>query len=299
MIEEETEVVFQCDTRQLEQTISVLGQLIGRKVVSTPDYPALLQPSVCTGKKGAAEGVLVWPRGVTLDEKSQRIYVADGGSDIKLGNISVFSVTGEYPGAFCKKQVKSPYGVAVSVIGDNLFVSDSGLHCVFKFKIPNLRLLTKVGKKGIEVGEFNYPHHLTVTMDEVFVADFHNSRVVVMDTDLNHKRYVKHLTMTYPSDVKVSNNKLYVLSIKDNPCLHVSSLNGENIRSFITRDGMGMEDVSICYTFCFDKRQNILMTDYAANNIKVFSQEGALLHKLGDTQDKDKAITPHGITDEQ
>ena len=50
VVEKETEVVFECDTRQLEQTISVLGQLIEREIISTPDYPALSQPSVSVGK---------------------------------------------------------------------------------------------------------------------------------------------------------------------------------------------------------------------------------------------------------
>ena len=36
--QKETEVVFECDTTQLEQTISVLGKLVEREIVSTPDY---------------------------------------------------------------------------------------------------------------------------------------------------------------------------------------------------------------------------------------------------------------------
>ena len=55
-VEKETDVVFDCDARQLEQTISVLGQFIAREIISTPDYPALLQPSVSVGKIGRAEG---------------------------------------------------------------------------------------------------------------------------------------------------------------------------------------------------------------------------------------------------
>ena len=77
VVEKETEVVFECDTRQLEQTISVLGQLIEREIISTPDYPAIFQPSVSVGKGGTAEGELIWPLGVAVDEKSKLIYVAD------------------------------------------------------------------------------------------------------------------------------------------------------------------------------------------------------------------------------
>ena len=296
LIAKETEVVFECDTRQLEQTISVLGQLIEREIISIPDYPALLQPSVSVGKRETAEGELHFPFGVAFDEKSKLIYVADGGDSNTRGNINVFSLTGEYIDRFCEGLVNQPYGIAMS--RDNIvFVSDRGSHCVYKFKLPKLQLVTKVGKKGNGKGEFSYPRYLTVTTDKsVLVADYGNDRIVVMDTDLKHKRYITHQSMTRPRDVKVNDNKLYVLSAKDNPCLHVFSLTGEKIRSLITRDESGNAQVQFCYSICLDKKQNILMADCNAQNIKVFSQEGVLLHILGGTQDTDKTIKPSGIT---
>ena len=290
VVEKETEVVFECDTRQLEQTVSVLGQLIEREIIPTPDYPALLQSSVSVGKKGRAEGELYYPRGVAVDEKSKLIYVAN------KGNISVFSMTGEYIDRFCEGQVSWPYGIAISE-DNNVFVSDTGSHCVYKFKLPKFQLVTKVGKLGTGVNEFCSPYYLTVTTDRsVLVADCNNDRIVVMDTDLKHKRYIKHQTMTHPTDVKVNNNKVYILSMQDSPRLHVFSLTGEKIRSLITRDIEGNAQVRKCYSFCLDKKQNILVSDSLAGNIKVFSQEGALLHTLGDTQDRDKTIKPYAIT---
>ena len=289
VVEKETEVVFECDTRQLEQTISVLGQLIERDI-STPDYPALLQPSVSVGKRGTAEGELDNPRGVAVDEKSKLIYVAN------KGNISVFSMTGEYIDRFCVGQVDWPYGIAICE-DNNVFVSDWESHCVYKFKLPKFQLVTKVGKEGTGVNEFCSPRYLTVTTDRsVLVADCYNHRIVVMDTNLKHKRYIKHQTMTHPRDVKVNNNKVYILSLQDSPCLHVFSLTGEKIRSLITRGVWGNTQVMQCSSFCLDKKQNILISDYKAGNIKVFSQEGTLLHTLGDTQDRDKTIQPIGIT---
>ena len=288
--EKETEVVFECDTQQLEQTISVLGQLIVKEIISTPDYPALLQPSVSVGKKGRAKGELYDPKGIAVDEKSKLIYVADE------GNISVFSMTGEYIDRFCEGQVRWPFGIAISE-DNNVFVSDTWRHCVYKFKLPKFRHVTKVGKEGTGVNQFSSPYYLTVTSDRsVLVADFYNDRIVVMDTDLKHKRYIKHQTMTCPKDVKVNNNKVYILSDQDSPCLHEFSLNGEKIRSLITRDHDGNAQVRRCFSFCLDKKQNILMPDYLARNIKVFSQEGALLHILGDTQVYHKTITPLEIT---
>ena len=289
--QKETEVVFECDTTQLEQTISVLGQLVEREIVSTPDYPALQQPSVSVAKKGTAEGELYLPRGVAFDEKSQRIYVTS--AVLGSSNISVFSVTGEYIDRFCEGQVRSPYGIAIS--GDNVFVSDIELHCVFKFKFPTFISVSMVGQFGTGVGEFLYPHSLTVADEYVYVADSYNNRIAVMSTGLQHSNYITHQTMTSPYDVKVNNNQLYVLSERDSPCLHVFSLTGEKIRSLITLDRDGNAQVRRCESFCLDKKLNILMPDDLAENIKVFSQEGALLHTLGDTLDRDKTIIPTGI----
>ena len=292
VVEKETELVFECDTRQLEQTISVLGQLI-EKDISIPDYLAILQPSVSVGKKGTAEGEFCFPRGVAVDEKSKLIYVANGGYG--AGNICVFSMTGEYIGRFCEGQVTQPYGIIMSEDND-VFVTDVGSHCVYKLMLPEFQLVTKVGKKGTSVREFNCPRYLTITTDRsVLVADCNNNRIVVMDTDLKHERFITHQTMTRPADVKVSNNKLYVLSIRDSPCLHVFSLTGEKIRSIITRDYEGNPQVRRCFSFCLDKKQNILMPDTHTGSIMVFSQEGALLHTPGYRQDEDNPMEPYGI----
>ena len=38
--------MFECDTRQLEETISALGQLVEREVVPIPNYPTPLQSRI-------------------------------------------------------------------------------------------------------------------------------------------------------------------------------------------------------------------------------------------------------------
>ena len=290
--QKETEIVFECDTTQLEQTISVLGQVVGGEIVSTPDYPALKQPSISVAEQGTAEGELFWPRHVAFDENSQRIYVTNTPMFVG-GNISVFSVTGEYIDRVCEGQVCSPSAIAIS--GDNVFVSDTALSCVFKFKFPAFISVSKVGERGTGVREFQFPHSLTVADGYVYVADCDNNRITVMSTGLQHSKHITHQTMTRPRDVKVYNNQLYVLSYIDSPCLHVFSLIGEKIRSLITRHEYGYAQVRRCTSFCLDKKLRILMADYGADNIKVFSQKGALLHILGNTEDEDKAITPNGI----
>ena len=131
---------------------------------------------------------------------------------IQVISVELFSVTGEYIDRFCEGKVNQPYGIIISEDND-VFVSDSGSHCVYKFKLPKFQLVTKVGKKGTGIREFNYPRYLTVTTNRsVLVADCNNNRITAMDTHLKHKRYITHRTMTRLTDVKVNNNKLYVLS---------------------------------------------------------------------------------------
>ena len=289
VVEREVELTFECDTRQLEETISVLGQLVEREILPIPNYPALLKPQISVGKRGTGQEELKWSEGIAFDERTQLIYVADGTLLPGNGCISVFSVTGEYINTFCKGQLKDPMGIAIN--GDEVYVSDSYLHSIFHFKLPGFRLITKVGKKGTGKGEFSYPRQLTIAPNgSVFVADTRNNRIVVMTRKLKFQQTIEHTSMTEPYDVKLLDNKVFVLSC-DNPCLHMFSQTGEILRSFITCG----EQVKRGYFFCFDKQQNILISDYFDNSIKVFSQEGALLHTLGHTQEEEKKIEPMGI----
>ena len=294
VMEREIEMLFECDTQQLEETISVLGQLVEREIVPIPNYPAILQPRISVGKEGTGPGKLGWLKGIAFDERTQLIYVANGNLLTNDGNIMVFSVTGEYINTFCEGEFVRPAGIAIN--GNEVYVSDSSLHSIRHFKLPGFQLITKVGKYGSEKGEFNYPRQLTVAPSGfVFVADRNNNRVVMLTHELKFQLSISHASMTRPNDVKLLHNKVFVLCCRDNPCLHEFSQSGEKLRSFITCGTQGNEQVKRGYFFCFDKQQNILISDFEDNSIKVFSQEGALLHTLGYTQEEGKRINPRGI----
>ena len=89
-----------------------------------------------------------------------------------------------------------------------------------------------------------------------------------MTHKLEYKQIIKHASMTVPYDVKLLDNKVFVLSYRDNPCLHMFSQSGEKLRSFITRGKQGNEQVKLGYYFCFDKQQNILISDLSDNSLK-------------------------------
>ncbi|GAB4256233.1 6-bladed beta-propeller [Thermincola ferriacetica] len=74
-----------------------------------------------------------------------------------------------------------PLGVAVSEWGD-VFVADSANHRVAVFD-ANGAFKAVLGKQGAGPGEFNYPTGIAVYGRKIYVADFYNRRVQVLNFD--------------------------------------------------------------------------------------------------------------------
>ena len=86
--------------------------------------------------------------------------------------------------------------------------------------------------------------------------------------------------MHRPRDVKLTTDEMYVLSGSDTPCVHIFSYTGHKIRSLLTR-GDGMQVTSPSH-FCLDAHKSLIISDLSAGQIKIFSNEGTLLHTLGE-----------------
>ena len=267
---------FLCNTRDLEGHISRLGEIVQLDIPpAVPDYAAFLQPSVAVGKKGSAPGELNWPRGVTIEQASGHIYVAD----MFNSRIQIFSETGECLNQFGDQHLKKPWGILI--YQDSIFVTDMGLHAIFRFKLSDLTMIKRVGKKGSGKKEFTLPRQLAISPNQLlYVPDDSNNRIQILSTDLTFLDSLRHPIMTSPVDVKFTNNEMFVLSFVDNPCIHVFTLSGEKSRSLVTRGGIGMQ-VSGALFFCLDGLNNIVISDWSAHDIKVFSPAGDLLHKIG------------------
>ena len=270
----ETRVAFRGNCGHLEQVIAGVGEVVEEKVPFVPRYEEM-RPIVAVGKIGQAPGDLWYPRGVAIDENTNLIYVAE----VLICRISIFSETGEFLNTFTNQDMIRPRGIAIH--RDNLYVTDTGVHAVFQFKIEaDMRLVAKLGSEGSGVGQFDYPYGLTVsTNGDVFVADYNNNRVQILDDSLHSQRLIKHQTMKHPCDVKLTPDEVYVLC-DDSPCILVFSQAGEKIRSLITR-GAGMQ-IGYAYFFCLDRKQNLLICDWENNEVRIFSKEGTHLHTIGE-----------------
>ena len=272
------EVRFLCDTRDLEEHIAHLGEIVRLEIPpippmpEIPNYAAFQQPLVAVGKIGSAPGEFKGPRGVAIEAESGHIYVAD----MKNLRIQIFSQTGDYLNQF--GQLIKSYGILIHQ--DNIYVTDI-YHAISLFKLPDLIMIKRVGKRGSGNEEFNDPRQLAISPNQLlYVADEYNNRIQILSANLDFQGSLEHQTMTRPVDVKFSNNEIFVLSHDDNPCIHVFSPSGEKSRSLVTRGEIGMQ-VKRALFFCKDEQNNIVISDYLAHNIKVFSAAGDLLHTIG------------------
>ncbi|KAI6653184.1 hypothetical protein LOD99_3710 [Oopsacas minuta] len=289
-----TQLKWQCDTRDLETSISRMGEIV-QVPIGVPDYAAFQTSTVATGKQGSRPGELYGPSGVAIHEDSHRIFVANYYNH----RVEIFSDTGEYLNQLGVGQLYKSHGIAIH--RETVYVSCFGDSNVYQFTLTDMSLVRKIGGMGSNNGQFNCPSQLTTDpIGHVFIADTNNNRISVHDTDLNHIRNITHQSMSYPNDVKVSRDRVYVLCPYNNPCIHVLTIEGDKLHSLITK-GQGM-DVLRPWFFCLDPLKNFIISDYESHSIRVFSPEGNLLHTIG-TEGHQRgmfyypqgiAITPNG-----
>ena len=290
------DVRFLCDTRDLEEQIARLGENVRLYIPpippkpEIPSYAAFQKPIVAVGKQGSAPGNLSAPHGVAIELKSGNIYVAD----MQNHRIQMFSQTGDYLNQFTHQSLRSPCGILIH--RDNIYVTDWAYDAIFLFKLPDLTMIKRMGKGGSGNEEFSVPRQLAISPNQLlYVADRNNNRIQILSANLVFQGSLKHQTMTQPVDVKFSNNEIFVLSCEDNPCMHVFNLSGEKFRSLDSRGEIRMQ-VRRAFFFCLDGRNNIVISDWLADNIKVFSPEGDHLHTIGqDGQKAEMFIHPRSI----
>ena len=260
-----------CVTLDVETSISRLVEIV-EPPVNVPRYATYHTSFVATGKIGQAPGEFLLPYGVAIDEETHQIFVANNGNN----RVDIFSETGEFISQLGDGQLPRPYGITIH--GYSVYVSCED-HTVSKFSLSEMCRIRRIGGKGSNNGQFDFPQQLTTDLiGRVFIADSGNHRICIHDPDLNNICNFILPFISRPSDVKVSRDRLYVLCPGDNPCMHVLTLQGYKLHSFIT---CGEEmDVLLPNFFCLDPLNNLILSDPNSHSIRVFSPEGNLIHTI-------------------
>ena len=271
------ELRFLCDTRDIEERIEHLGEMIDQDLNTSPtipDYAAFQQPVIAVGKRGTSPGEFNNPKGIAINEETNNIFITDSGNK----RIQIFSETGDYLNQLTNDSIQSPYGILIH--NNQLFLTDISQHALLLFKLPEFNLTKRVGRLGSEDNCFNRPQQLALSPDNrIYVADELNDRIKIMNLSLESVAILSDQSMTRPVDVKFSSNEIFVLSSLDNLCLHVFSIKGVKVKSLISK-GWGMQ-VNWAHFLCLDTNSNILISDCFGHQIKVFSPDGNLLHTIG------------------
>ena len=276
----DTYLVFRGECEQLEQQIEGVGEIYEEVVPVVPRYHDM-RPIVAVAKMGQAPSELWFPSAVTIDPLTNHIYVAEGDTFPNFARVSIFSESGEYLNSYTHGHMKSLWGITIH--GNNLYVTDWKVHAVFHLKIEaNLRLVARLGSRGSGIGQFDEPRQLSIaTNGDVYVADRDNDRIQILDGSLHPIRVVTHPSMHNPCDIKLTTENMYLLSSDDFHCIHIFTHTGYIIRSIITC-GDGMQVTEPCFFF-LDAKKNLIISDYWGHQIKIFSNEGILLHTIGES----------------
>ncbi|KAI6648002.1 NHL repeat containing protein [Oopsacas minuta] len=260
-------------------------------VKSRVDYKSKIQPplSVCVGGRGMDR--VFDPHGVTVDNSTGDIYVAEFNNDC----IKVFDSNCKYIFQFGGKvgEGKICYPRCLVIYRDILYISQGpyvSSFCIIKYQLDG-RYICRIGTDGEDEMEFTIPYGLTVDKSngDIYICDTGNERVQILTNALTFKSQFGKDLLSSPLDVKLTEYFIFVMD-DSNPCLHLFDYNLILQKSIISK-GPGMQVTeSYSYSFFIDNSRNILIPDQESNAILIFNPLYELIHKISVNKN------PFGIT---
>ena len=267
-------VSFECDSNKMLDELGKLGKLV-EKVRSGIDYKSKKQPLLSVCEIGNGMEQLNSPRGVTVDNETGNIYIADHDNSC----VKVFDSTGKYLFKFGDNEGegKMYYPSGLAIYEDRILITQ-GNNCILNYQL-NGNFVSTIGRHGR--GELEFINLFSLTIDEsngnIYICDYNNNRIQILNNDFSFKSQFGNDTLKHPRDVKLSKEYIYVLD-KSNPCLHLFNYNHMLQKSVISR-GKGMEVINPWFFFV-DQTENILISDPNSNSIHIFNTEFQLIHKI-------------------
>jgi len=190
---------------------------------------------------------------------------------VVVGELELKFFTGDVPRGLNR--------IAVNTEG-KMVVTDVNGHCVYVFDKDG-NCLKKLGGKGANSGQFNYPGGVSLLNDnEILVADQGNDRIqhIKIQTGTVVKSFGKHGAgkgeFKSPLDVCLDDEGRIVVTDCWNDRIQVLSHEGETISIFGDRRLNKP-------TSCIPYKNKFLVNDRGNDCIKVFDQSGTLLYNFG------------------
>ncbi|KAI6657052.1 RING finger protein nhl-1-like [Oopsacas minuta] len=248
------------------------------------DYTNKKQPLVSVCDQGSGNDQLYYPWDVTLDMTTGNIYIVDAGNHC----VKVFDCTAKYLFKFgdSKGESEMNYPKGLTICGNRILISQYS-NCIMNYQLDG-KFISKVGKDGKGNLEFNNPWGITINKlnGDVYICDASNNRIQILSENLHYKSQFGKDILTYPRDIKINRDNIFILD-ESNPCLHIFNKYLVLQKNFISI-GKGKQVISPLFFF-LDNSDNILISDYGSNSIRIFNSKYECIHKIS-------IPVPSGIT---
>ena len=272
-------VKFVCDNnKRLISEIDKLGEYV--ESIMRIDYKSKVHSVVSVCEKGEGIDQLYNPEGVTIDNTTGMIYVADSWNHC----VKVFDNTGKYLSRIGDStgdgKMYYPHSLAIY---ENRILISHGYCCNSYSSILNYQLdgkfLSRIGKHGTADLQFRFPHGLTInqTNGDIYVCDSGNKRIQILSKHFKFICKFGEDSLSEPRDIKLSKDYIYVLDVS-NPCVYLFDYDHILQKRHITR-GNGIL-VSNPHFFFIDDSNNLLISDYGSNSILIFNPLFEFIHKI-------------------
>ena len=264
-------VVLEWDA-ELKARLSELGAI---RVSSFRDYREIENPVIVASKHNEEKSKYVGiffnnPHSIAIHPETNNVYVCDAENH----RVQVFTKYLEFLSDF-SKNMSHPYGMCIS--NNSVYVTQRGGHCLNEYTAEG-KFLKSVGKQGKKKLEFNHPRGVTASIDEdrIYACDSENNRIQCLNLNLTFNSVISDIP--HLLDIKITAEEIVVLTVGDHWIRYYNYIH-QLIRKIIPRREAGY--VTNPWCFCLDAEQNILITDWLADCVLIFTSKGELIHKFG------------------
>ena len=273
------------DGLQIKGSPFTIEVVLKQDTVAKQDYKIINLDGSMGKPWGIVFGEMVW---AVTDDTKNCVYIFDNQNRL----VHKF---GEYG---CKEgKFNRPFGVAFDS-NNHLYVVDGGNHRVQKFDISaHGKQILQFGSKGAGDGELDGPFGIAVHQytDKAYIADFHNKRIAVFNTNGQFCHSFGQDCLSGPQDVTINPTNQVLVADHVSHKIYTFTLDGEFISKF-GQQGTSEGELNCPLSITTTWNERILISD-ENHCVSIFSKDGQFLHCLGAScgDDKGQLNIPKGI----
>ena len=216
------------------------------------------------GSRGDRPHEMIYPAGIATDD-ADNIYVS---SEHQLQKFSSRGELIKCTGEKGKKEGEFDEPRGLTLYDNEVYVCDRNNHRIQIFDL-HLNFVRSIGSHGEGRGEFNQPFDVKFdTAGNMYVAEWGNGRVQVMDRSGQFIREFGEGKLKGPSGLHIADKYVYVSDLSGD-CIVVYETSGQFVTSFGRRgQNEGEFDYPYCITSCVDGY--IHVCDMFNNRVQIF-----------------------------